>query len=86
MQIKFLKVKVFFNFPIPYRFTELKSVQCAVAGRLLFMRFRAITGDAMGMNMVSKVRILLTDLLLNLTLPLIGVFHMARSEVWSHKL
>lgn len=36
-------------------FARLVSVQSAVAGRLLFMRFKATTGDAMGMNMLSRV-------------------------------
>ncbi|KAF0898042.1 hypothetical protein E2562_001717 [Oryza meyeriana var. granulata] len=36
------------------RFARLQGVQCAVAGRNLYMRFSCCTGDAMGMNMVSK--------------------------------
>ncbi|KAL6209093.1 hypothetical protein ACLB2K_020036 [Fragaria x ananassa] len=36
------------------RFGRLQSVQCAVAGKNLYMRFCCSTGDAMGMNMVSK--------------------------------
>jgi hydroxymethylglutaryl-CoA reductase (NADPH) len=36
------------------RHTALKSLKTVVAGRHLFIRFKANTGDAMGMNMVSK--------------------------------
>ena len=36
-------------------FARLVGVQTAVAGRLLYVRFKATTGDAMGMNMLSKV-------------------------------
>lgn len=36
------------------RFARLQDVQCALAGRNLYMRFSCSTGDAMGMNMVSK--------------------------------
>ena len=50
---------MYVRFILLCRFTELRSVKCAVAGRLLFLRFRATTGDAMGMNMVSKVRTLM---------------------------
>ena len=37
-------------------YAQLVSTHTAVVGRLVFVRFRADTGDAMGMNMLSKVR------------------------------
>ncbi|KAG8057236.1 hypothetical protein GUJ93_ZPchr0002g25855 [Zizania palustris] len=36
------------------RFARLQRVKCALAGRNIYMRFSCSTGDAMGMNMVSK--------------------------------
>ncbi|KAL6220830.1 hypothetical protein ACLB2K_008584 [Fragaria x ananassa] len=36
------------------RFAKLQRITCAVAGKNLYMRFTCSTGDAMGMNMVSK--------------------------------
>lgn len=36
------------------RFAKLRSLKCAMAGRTLFVRFATATGDAMGMNMISK--------------------------------
>ncbi|KAF7357002.1 3-hydroxy-3-methylglutaryl coenzyme A reductase [Mycena venus] len=36
------------------RFARLTSLKTAMAGRTLFVRFATATGDAMGMNMISK--------------------------------
>ena len=36
------------------RFARLSSLRCVLAGRTLFVRFATGTGDAMGMNMISK--------------------------------
>nr|A0A0A1C3I2.1 RecName: Full=3-hydroxy-3-methylglutaryl coenzyme A reductase 1; Short=HMG-CoA reductase 1; Short=Hydroxymethylglutaryl-CoA reductase; Short=PgHMGR1 [Panax ginseng]AIX87979.1 3-hydroxy-3-methylglutaryl coenzyme A reductase [Panax ginseng] len=36
------------------RFARLQSIQCSMAGKNLYIRFCCSTGDAMGMNMVSK--------------------------------
>lgn len=36
------------------RFARLQTLECALAGRTLYVRFATRTGDAMGMNMISK--------------------------------
>lgn len=36
------------------RFARLQSLRCVMAGRTLYIRFATSTGDAMGMNMISK--------------------------------
>lgn len=36
------------------RFAKLQRMKCALAGRTLYIRFATSTGDAMGMNMISK--------------------------------
>ena len=36
------------------RFARLSSLRCVLAGRTLYVRFATATGDAMGMNMISK--------------------------------
>ncbi|KAE8698512.1 3-hydroxy-3-methylglutaryl-coenzyme A reductase 1 [Hibiscus syriacus] len=41
-------------FNISSRFGRLQGIKCAIAGKNLYLRFTCSTGDAMGMNMVSK--------------------------------
>ncbi|KAI8549235.1 hypothetical protein RHMOL_Rhmol06G0010400 [Rhododendron molle] len=50
--LNFDTLSVFFN--KSSRFARLQGIQCSIAGRNLYMRFSCSTGDAMGMNMVSK--------------------------------
>lgn len=42
------------NFDSTSRFARLSKLNVHMAGRYVFLRFVAETGDAMGMNMVSK--------------------------------
>ncbi|KAK8529716.1 hypothetical protein V6N13_102617 [Hibiscus sabdariffa] len=50
--INFETLSVVFN--RSSRFGRLQGIKCAIAGKNLYMRFTCSTGDAMGMNMVSK--------------------------------
>ena len=43
------------HFDSTSRFARLQRIKAIPRGRDLFIQFRATTGDAMGMNMVSKV-------------------------------
>lgn len=38
-----------------FRFARLEKLLVSLAGRNLYIRFQSQTGDAMGMNMLSKV-------------------------------
>ncbi|KAJ7552698.1 hypothetical protein O6H91_06G065400 [Diphasiastrum complanatum] len=48
----------FYTFSVVFnrtsRFARLQSMRCVLAGRNLYIRFCCSTGDAMGMNMISK--------------------------------
>lgn len=48
----FAKIKE--SFDSTSRFARLQKITVHIAGRYLFIRFVAETGDAMGMNMISK--------------------------------
>ncbi|XP_077210129.1 3-hydroxy-3-methylglutaryl-coenzyme A reductase 1-like [Tasmannia lanceolata] len=50
--INFEMIAVAFN--KSSRFARLQRIQCSMAGKNLYIRFTCSTGDAMGMNMVSK--------------------------------
>ncbi len=45
------------------RYIKLKEIQCRPVGRIIFLRFVATTGDAMGMNMVTKATEAVMDML-----------------------
>lgn len=54
MQDKENYVKIKQQFDSSSRFARLQRMTIKIAGRYLFVRFVATTGDAMGMNMISK--------------------------------
>ncbi len=50
--VNFAKIEKEFNGTS--RFARLQEIKIGVAGRKVFLRFKCKTGDAMGMNMISK--------------------------------
>lgn len=47
------------------RFARLQTIKCSIAGKNLYIRLSCSTGDAMGMNMVSKGVQKILDFLIN---------------------
>lgn len=45
------------------RFARLEKLLVGLAGRNLYIRFHSKTGDAMGMNMISKVTVVINIIL-----------------------
>jgi len=60
-------------------FGKLLEIKCTVAGRNVYLRLQCFSGDAMGMNMVSKGTLAVIDLLLNHKFVNVGVELLALS-------
>jgi len=45
------------------RFARLQKLLVGLAGRNLYIRFHSKTGDAMGMNMISKVSLRFSNMM-----------------------
>lgn len=56
------------------RFARLEKLLVGLAGRNLYIRFHSKTGDAMGMNMISKVKVVI------ITAIIMCVFHVSKTS------
>eukprot|EP01027_Heterolobosea_sp_BB2_P027203 GEZU01042471.1.p1 GENE.GEZU01042471.1~~GEZU01042471.1.p1 ORF type:complete len:548 (-),score=210.29 GEZU01042471.1:614-2257(-) len=50
--VNYAKIEEAFN--STSRFARLKEIKIAIAGKTIYLRFKCSTGDAMGMNMITK--------------------------------
>jgi hydroxymethylglutaryl-CoA reductase (NADPH) len=60
------------------RFAKLETIKCCVAGRNLYIRFSSKTGDAMGMNMLSKVCFVNKKMITFISISLVYLFYRAQ--------